>query len=151
MSGYQLAQLNVAKLLAPIDSPKIADFVANLDRINALAEASEGFVWRLQTEEGDATGIDYFGSDIIANMSVWRSIDALHHYVYKTAHIEIMRRKKEWFHHMSEAHTVLWWIPSGHKPSIEEAALKLSTLQDKGPTEQAFTFKKSYSIPSEFV
>lgn len=94
MIRYQIAQLNIATLMAPIDSPQLSDFVANLDRINALAEDSPGFVWRLQTEEGDATSIDYFGADKIVNLSLWDSIEALHSYVYRSAHVEIMRRKK---------------------------------------------------------
>ncbi|GGY78354.1 DUF3291 domain-containing protein [Marinobacter zhanjiangensis] len=144
MSQYHIAQLNIATLVAPIDSPQLADFVANLDRINALAEVSPGFVWRLQTEDGDATGIDYFGSDKIVNLSVWDSIEALHRYVYQSAHVEIMRRKKEWFHKMRESHMVLWWVPAGHTPSIEEAAQKLGMLQEHGPTAGAFTFKQAF-------
>ncbi|MDO3722839.1 DUF3291 domain-containing protein [Marinobacter sp. chi1] len=147
MSKYQLAQLNIATLMAPIDSPQLSDFVANLDRINALAEDSPGFVWRLQTDAGDATGIDYFGSDKIVNLSLWDSVEALHNYVYRSAHVEIMRRKKEWFHRMGEAHMVLWWVPAGHVPSVEEAAQKLNTLREQGPTEEAFTFKTVFSPP----
>ncbi|EMP56618.1 hypothetical protein MSNKSG1_04766 [Marinobacter santoriniensis NKSG1] len=151
MSKYQIAQLNIATLKSPIDSPELADFVANLDRINRLAEDTAGFVWRLQTEEGDATGIDYFGSDKIVNLSLWESVEALHNYVYRSAHVEIMRRKKEWFHKMSEAHMVLWWVRVGHIPSIEEAAQKLNTLQESGPTSEAFTFKKAFPAPSELA
>jgi hypothetical protein len=150
MSKYQIAQLNIATLKAHIDSPQLADFVANLDRINALAEDSPGFVWRLQTEEGDATGIDYFGSDKIVNLSLWDSVEALHNYVYRSAHVEIMRRKKEWFHKMGEAYMVLWWVPAGHIPSVEEAAQKLNILREHGPTAEAFTFKKAFLAPSEF-
>lgn len=151
MSNYHIAQLNIARLLAPIDSPQLSDFVANLDRINALAEESPGFVWRLQTEDGDATGIDFFGSDQIVNLSVWDSIEKLHHYVYRTAHVEILSRKKEWFQKMGEAHMVLWWVPAGHIPSIEEASHKLNMLRESGPTSEAFTFKKAFPAPGEFV
>lgn len=149
MAHYHLAQLNIARLLAPLDSPQLADFVDNLDRINALAEQSPGFVWRLQTEDGDATGIDYFGADQIANLTVWESVEALHHYVYRTAHVEIMRRKREWFHNLAEAHMVLWWVPAGHIPSIEEAAARLQTLRNQGPTATAFSFKKAFPAPDE--
>jgi len=148
-SKYHIAQLNVAKLLAPIDSPRLSEFVVNLDRINALAEKSPGFVWRLQTEEGDATGIDYFGTDKITNLSLWTSIGALHDYVYRSAYVEIMRRRKEWFHRMGEAYMVLWWVPAGHTPSIEEAAQKLKLLQAHGPTSEAFTFKKAFPAPGQ--
>jgi|GEM_PF-648253 hypothetical protein len=129
MSKYDIAQLNIATLLAPIDSPQLSDFVANMDRINALAEESPGFVWRFQTKDGDATGIDYFCSGKTVNLSLWDSIEALHNYVYRSAHVEIIRRKKEWFHKMGEAYMVLWWVPTGHIPSIEEAAQKLSILR----------------------
>lgn len=149
MAKYHIAQLNIARLLAPLDSPQLADFVANLDRINKLAEDSLGFVWRLQTDEGDATGIDYFGSDTIVNLSLWDSIDSLHGYVYRSAHVEIMRRKKEWFGKMGEAHMVLWWVAEGHTPSIEEAAQKLNTLKVLGPTAEAFTFKNAFPAPTE--
>jgi len=151
VSNYHIAQLNIAKLLAPIDSPQLSDFVANLDGINALAEESPGFVWRLQTEEGDATGIDYFGSDKIVNLSLWDSVDALHNYVYRSAHVDIMRRKKEWFHRMGEAYMVLWWVPEGHIPSIDEAAQKLNTLRECGPSTEAFTFKKPFPSPNEIT
>lgn len=151
MSQYHIAQLNIAELMAPIDSPQLADFVANLDRINALAEDSPGFVWRLQTDEGDATGIDYFGSDKIVNLSVWGSVEALHDYVYRSVHVEIMRRKKEWFHNMGKPHMVLWWVPAGHIPSIEEASHKLDVLREQGATGEAFTFRKTYPAPSDFV
>jgi len=103
----------------------------------------------LQTEEGDATGIDYFGSDKIVNLSVWDSVEALHDYVYRSAHVEIMRRKKEWFHNMGEAHMVLWWMPAGHIPSIEDAARKLNILRERGPSADAFTFKKAFPAPDE--
>ncbi|WP_136068457.1 DUF3291 domain-containing protein [Modicisalibacter radicis] len=149
MNKYHIAQLNIATLLAPIDSSQLSDFVANLDRINALADNSPGFVWRLQTEDGDATGIDYFGSDKIVNLSLWDSVEALHNYVYRSVHVEIMRRKKEWFQKMGEAYMVLWWVPVGHIPSIEEAAQKLNILREHGPTAEAFTFKKSFPAPRE--
>lgn len=151
MSKYHIAQLNIAKLKAPIESPQLKDFVDNLDRINALADQSPGFVWRLQTEEGDATSIDFFGSDQIANMSVWQSIESLHDYVYRSVHIEIMRRKKEWFHNMAESHMVLWWVPAGHIPSVEEASEKLNLLRELGPTSNAFSFKKAFPAPDQKV
>lgn len=149
MATYHIAQLNIATLVAPIDSPVLADFVARLASINALAESSPGFIWRLQTEAGDATGIDYFGADKVVNLSLWSSIEALHDYVYRSAHVEVLRRKQEWFHTMRDAHMVLWWVPAGHIPSIEEAANKLRMLIDKGPTCEAFTFKKRFPEPVE--
>lgn len=147
MSKYQLAQLNVAHLKDAIDSPLLADFVANLDRINALAELSPGFVWRLQTEEGNATSVKPMGDDIIVNMSVWDDVAALNHYVYKTAHVEIMRRRKEWFERMKEAYMVLWWVPRGQRPGMGEAIARLASLRTHGPTAHAFTFRDAFPAP----
>src|SRR5580700_838654 len=147
MSNFELAQLNMAHLRAPIDSPELADFVANLDRINSLADASDGFRWRLMTDDGNATSLRPFGDDVIVNMSVWRDLDALRHYVYHTAHVEIMKRRREWFVQASQAYAVLWWIPSGHRPSMSEAADRLEQLRQHGPSSTAFTFSKSFQAP----
>lgn len=144
MDHYQLAQLNIAQLLAPIDSPVLQDFVANLARINQLAESAPGFVWRLQDEAGDATGYTHFGSDVIANLSVWTDRDALFEYVYGTEHLAIMRRKREWFSKLASAHMVLWWVPAGHRPSLAEAEQRLQQLRQQGPGPEAFTFKKPF-------
>lgn len=147
MSNHELAQLNVARLVAPIDSPQLADFVANLDRINALADNAPGFVWRLQTEDGDATAIRHFGDEFIVNMSVWRDTESLRDYVYRSAHLDVMRRKKEWFEKMREAHMVLWWVPAGHRPSLDEADARLQQLRENGPSEHAFLFNKPFPAP----
>ena len=147
MSKYQLAQLNVAKLAEALDSPRLADFVANLDRINALAEKSPGFVWRLQTDEGDATTIRPFGEEYIVNLSVWTDLESLRNYVYRSAHVDVMRRRREWFERMPEAHLVLWWVESGHVPTVAEAEAKLKILRDEGATARAFTFKKPFPPP----
>lgn len=146
-SNYQLAQINIAELKAPIDSPQLKDFVDNLDRINALAEDSPGFVWRLKGEGNDATSLRPLGDDVIVNMSVWRDVDTLRAYVYKTAHVEIMRRRKEWFDRMSEAHMVLWWVPKGHRPSVVQAAERLQLLRTQGPSADAFTFRHAFPPP----
>jgi hypothetical protein len=147
MSDYELAQLNVAYLKAPIESPLMADFVANLDRINALAEASAGFKWRLMTDDGNATSLRPFGGDVIVNMSVWRDVESLKTYVYESAHVEIMRRRREWFARAAEAYVVLWWVPLGHRPSISEAAGRLEHLRRHGPSPEAFTFGKAFRAP----
>ncbi|MFN3579701.1 MAG: DUF3291 domain-containing protein [Pseudomonas sp.] len=144
MAVSHLAQLNIARLKAPLDSPELTDFVANLARINALADAAPGFVWRLQTEDGDATGIDFFGSDHIVNLSVWEGLEPLHDFVYQHDHLDMLRRKQEWFEPMGEAHMVLWWVPAGHLPTLEEAELRLGYLRQLGPTEQAFTFRRPF-------
>jgi len=116
MTDWNLAQLNIAEPLAPLDSPQLADFVANLDTINALAEDSPGFIWRLKDAAGDATNIhEPFAEDMIINMSVWDSVDSLHDYVYKTAHTSVMRRRSEWFRKNDQAMAVLWWVPQGTK------------------------------------
>ena len=149
MSAFHLAQLNIAKLLAPLDSPVLADFVANLDRINAIAEQAPGFIWRLQGESGDATEFDYFGPDFIVNLSVWKDIESLQNYVYHSAHVEVLKRKKEWFSKMPDAHMVMWWVPAGHLPTLEEAAAKLERLQHFGATEAAFTFRNTFPAPQQ--
>jgi hypothetical protein len=147
MSAYELAQLNVAVMNETLESPVMADFVANLDRVNALAESSPGFVWRLQTDEGDATALRPMGDDVLVNMSVWRDVESLGRYVYGPAHVEIMRRRREWFHRMKDAYVVLWWVRKGHRPTVQEAIAKLELLRQAGPTAAAFTFRKAFPAP----
>ena len=148
MSAYQLAQLNIGVIKAPMDSPVMADFAGSLDRINALAESMPGFVWRLQTDEGDATAIRPFDDEnMLVNMSVWRDVEALNRYVYSSEHVELMRRRREWFERMSEAFLVLWWVPQGQQPSVTEALDKLALLRAHGPTAQAFTFRHAFPAP----
>lgn len=149
MSGYELAQLNIAQMKAPLESPVMADFVASLNRLNALADEAPGFVLRLQTDEGDATGMRPMGDDILVNMSVWRDLDALAGFVYRSAHAEILRRRKEWFERMPVAFIVLWWVPIGHRPDIVEARMKLDLLRSKGPTAHAFTFRHPFPSPAD--
>jgi len=147
MSVHELAQLNIATMNEPLESPGMADFVANLDRVNALAESSPGFMWRLQTEEGDATAVRPLGDDVLVNMSVWRDVESLNQYVYGSAHVEIMRRRKEWFQRMKDAYVVLWWVSKGHRPTVQEAIAKLERLRQAGPTEAAFTFRRAFPAP----
>ena len=147
MPEFHLAQLNIAILKEPLDSPVLADFVANLERINALAENSQGYIWRFHTEEGNATGFRPLGENTIVNMSVWKDLDSLQQYVYRSAHTEIMSRRKEWFERMSEAFMVLWWIPDDHRPTINEALDKLEHLRQHGPTPNAFTFRNPFPAP----
>lgn len=147
MSGWQLAQLNIAHMLAPVESPQLAEFFANLDRINALADQAPGFVWRLQDEQGSATNFRPFGEDVLVNMSLWVDIESLHNYVYRSAHIEIMAKRKQWFEILREAYTVLWWIPAGTHPTMEQALEKLELLRLKGSGCQAFTFKDAFPSP----
>jgi len=145
MSQWHIAQLNVGRAVAPPGSPELADFMAALDRINALAESSPGFVWRLQSASGNAT--DILVSDdprSLVNMSVWSSVESLFAFVYRTAHTELMKRRREWFEKPAQAHQVLWWIPAGHIPTIEEALQRLADLRRNGPTKRAFTFSQRY-------
>lgn len=147
MSTYHLAQLNIAWMKAPLESPEMADFVANLERINALAEASPGYVWRLQDEAGDATAIRPFGDEVLVNMSLWQDVQSLSDYVYKSAHTEMLKRRREWFERVEQAHQVLWWVPVGHRPDVVEAAERLAHLRERGATQQAFTFRQPFSRP----
>jgi hypothetical protein len=147
MSRFQLAQLNIATLKAPLDSPELKDFVDNLDRINALAEASPGFIWRLKGDGNDATSLRPLGDNIIVNMSVWRDVDSLRDFAYKSAHVEILRRKREWFTRMAKAYMVLWWVPEAHEPTVAEAAARLEHLREHGATADAFTFGEAFSAP----
>jgi hypothetical protein len=145
VSRYHLAQLNIAKMKFAIDDPGMAGFVARLDDINALADAAPGFFWRLQIEDGDATGVDYFGADALVNMSVWEDRDSLHNYIYRSAHSEVMALRKQWFERMTEAYSVLWWIAEGHIPTLDEASERLECLRLQGPGPSAFTFKQVFA------
>ena len=142
----QLAQLNVAKMKYAFDDPRMQEFIDRLEDINALADHAPGFVWRLQTDEGDATAIDFFGVDTLVNMSVWEDMESLHGYVYRSAHNEVMAQRKLWFDRVEAAYSVLWWVPAGHIPTIEEAAERLDLLRERGPSARAFTFKQSFPV-----
>jgi hypothetical protein len=143
-----LAQLNVALGKAIVDSPEMAEFAANLDRVNALADAASGFVWRLQDDDGNATSIRAYDDErMIVNLSVWESIEALWSFVYDSGHLEVMHRRREWFQRLPTAHVVLWWVPDRHVPSVEEAIARLDHLQENGPTAEAFTFKHRFDAP----
>ena len=147
MSRYHLAQINIATLKAPLDSPELKDFVDNLERINSLAEGTEGFVWRLQGDGSDATGLRPFGPEIIVNMTVWRDADSLRKFVYQSAHTPIMKRRREWFTRMAEAYTCMWWIPAGHLPTVMEAAHRLDLIRQHGPTPDSFHFGEAFPAP----
>ena len=147
MSRYQLAEINIAELKAPLDSPQLKDFVDNLDRINALAESSEGFIWRLKGDGNDATSLRPLGDNVIVNMSVWKDAETLRNYVYNTAHVEILKRKREWFSRMSRAYMVLWWVAEGHEPTVAEAVARLEHLRKHGATAEAFTFGEAFAAP----
>jgi len=144
---YQLAQMNVAHLKAPLDSPELAGFVSALDRINALAEQSPGFVWRLQDASGNATELRPLGDEALINMSVWQDVAAIRRYVYESEHIDFLRRRREWFIRTDAAQLVLWWLPAGHRPTVAEGIDRLKLLQTQGPTPAAFTFGALFPAP----
>ena len=149
---YHLVQVNIARLLAPLDSPQLAGFVAALDPINALADAAPGFVWRLQTEDGDATAMRPWDDDqVLVNMSVWQSLTALREFVYRGDHVAVMRGRREWFERMAQAYLVLWWIPAGMLPTVDEATARLAQLEERGPTPDAFTFRSWFPPPGELT
>jgi hypothetical protein len=143
---HHLAQLNVARFKAPPGDAVLAEFMAALDPINAIADGAPGFVWRLQTDEGNATAIHAFHDPLmLVNMSVWESVEALAGYVYGSPHLAIMRRRREWTTRLVEQHLCLWWIAPGSLPTVEEAKDRLEYLRENGPTPYAFTFKQRFS------
>lgn len=146
MNNYNLAQVNIAQLLNPIDHPTMAGFVANLDRINEIAEGYQGFVWRLKGDENNATALRVFEDDfLIINMSVWESREALFDYVYQSAHVEVLKRKKEWFSNMKNMHMALWYVPQGHFPTPQEAKERLRYYNTNSATPYAFGFKHEFT------
>jgi hypothetical protein len=151
VAGYHLAQLNVGLVRAPTDSPQLADFMAGIDPVNAAADDTPGLVWRLQDGDGPgATALRPRGPDFMVNMSVWESLEALRDFVYRNGpHLDFMRRRREWFHRMGEQHLVLWWVPAGHIPGLDEALSRLDLIRSDGPTPLAFTFHEPYPAPAE--
>lgn len=143
---YHLAQYNIARLLEPLESERLVDFVAALDPLNRLGDESAGFVWRHQTEDGNSTAIRVRDDPmIIINFSVWESIEALFEYAYYSKHVEMFRRRLEFFEHMELPYLVLWWVPAGHEPSVEEAEERLDYLRANGPSPYAFNFKSRFA------
>jgi len=148
-----LAQVNIGRLRAPLDSPVLADFVAALDPVNAAADAAPGFVWRLQTEDGNATAVRAFEWDaagsagVIVNLSVWESVEALAAFVYSARHREVLRRRREWFERIDQAYTALWWISPGTTPTTAQAEYRVKYLRQHGPTPDAFTLRVHFPPP----
>lgn len=142
---FHLAQVNVARAHGEMTDPVMAEFVAALPVINALAERTPGFVWRLQTEDGDATAIrPYEDARILINLSVWHDLDALREYVFRSDHSGYMRRRREWFERFERVYVALWWVPAGHLPSVAEAVERLAHLETHGPTPVAFGFAQPF-------
>ena len=148
MSSFHLAQVNIARSVAPLDEAVMAGFVARLDEINALADGSPGFVWRFQTEAGNATAVrPYADERILVNMSVWETLEALRQYVYRSAHAQLIARRQDWFHKFEQPFLALWWVPAGHVPSVLEGRARLEHLQAHGDSPEAFSFKRSFPAP----
>jgi hypothetical protein len=149
MAAHHLAQVNVATLRFPLDGPELAGFVAQLEPINALADGTPGFVWRLQTEDGDATSIRPFEDErVMVNLSVWESLEALRGFVYATRHLDVMRHRREWFRRMPDPYLALWWVPAGTIPTVAQAKERLELLAGQGPTAGAFTFREPFPEPA---
>ena len=150
---YQLAQANIARMRAPLESAVMEGFRSQLERINAVADASPGFVWRLQSDEGDATAIRAFDDPLmLVNVSVWESLEALHAYVYKSDHVGPLRGRRAWFEPLTgQASLALWWIPGGHTPTVAEAVERLGLLCARGPTADAFSFREPFPPPGTRV
>ncbi|ELP65378.1 DUF3291 domain-containing protein [Streptomyces turgidiscabies] len=143
--AHELAQVNIGRLKAPLESAQLKPFADGLDPVNAVADASDGFVWRLQGETGDATDTHMFDDEwILVNMSVWRDTNALTAFMYQGQHRELLARRREFFERLAEAVTALWWVPAGHRPTVEEAETRLLHLRAHGPTEYAFTLRTSF-------
>jgi hypothetical protein len=144
----QLADFNIARLRAPIDDPAIAGFRDALEGINALADESPGFVWRLQDEHGDATSFNPYGDElVIVNLAVWDSVEALAAFTYKSRHVEFLRRRREWFEAPGEPILCLWWIDDGTRPTVEDGVERLEHLRANGPTAHSFTFRNRFDPP----
>ncbi|WP_455361681.1 DUF3291 domain-containing protein [Streptomyces sp. SYSU K21746] len=144
-AAYELAQVNISRLRFPLDSPELKDFVDALDPVNAVADQAEGFIWRLQSEGGNATDVPVFGDSwMIVNLTVWRDTNALTAFMYQGQHRELLGRRNEWFERVKEAMTALWWVEAGHRPTVAEAEKRLLHLREHGPTPHAFTLRTSF-------
>jgi len=151
-TSHHIAQFNVARMLAPLDTATMADFVAGLDPVNASADAAPGFVWRLKGEdEGvpDATDIRPYDTDSIVTMSVWETPDQLWEFVYRSGHLEYLRRRSDWFEHLAGIAQVLWWVPAGTLPTVRDGKTRLEHLREHGPTPHAFTFRTRFPVPAQ--
>lgn len=151
--NYHLAQANVAYALAPTDSPQMAEYIARLDEMNQLADRAPGFVWRYVTDSRDPLQREFDDPNVLFNLSVWESIEALHHYTYRTAHAEVYAARRRWFADGVDVvggHCLaMWWIPAGERPSVDDARERLARITAEGPTARAFTFKQRFPAPGD--
>jgi hypothetical protein len=147
---YHLAQLNIARMLAEENDPIMRDFFNQIDEINALAEQTKGFIWRLKSDDNNATSFRVFDDNmLIINMSVWESIDSLYQFTYYSDHARVYRRRQEWFHRMEIPMFVMWWIEAGTNPTTEDAKAKLEHITTRGASPEAFTFKTCFNPQGE--
>jgi hypothetical protein len=149
--AYHLAQVNTSRLLAPLTSPLLKDFVSQLDEVNAIADGAPGFVWRLRTEDNNATAIRVFDDDnVIVNMSVWESVESLADFVFRNnGHLSVLRGRREWFAVPTEAMNALWWVRAGHSPTVAEAEDRILHLRKHGPGRYAFGFRTLFPAPGQ--
>ncbi len=149
-NGWHLAQINVATAQFATDDPRMDGFMSRLDGVNALADSQPGFVWRLQSDSGNATDIDAGGGPLfLVNMSVWESLESLSDFVYTSVHRDVMIRRGEWFERPSRAYQALWWVEAGRIPCVEEGLERLALLDEQGPSPQAFSFARSFPAPDQ--
>ena len=146
MGIFHLAQVNIAKRLAPMDDPIMQDFINNVDRMNAIADSYEGFVWRLQDEDKDLGAEIFQDNSLVINMSVWKNLESLFNYTYNSGHIEVFKRKKEWFSKMKMAHMAFWYLPEGYEPTFQDAKDRLDYFNTHGDTPYAFSFKSKFTV-----
>ncbi|MGB5417776.1 DUF3291 domain-containing protein [Algibacter sp.] len=146
MTKFHLAQVNIARRLAPMDDPIMQDFVNNLDKMNAIADLSNGFIWRLKDEDKDEAAIVFKDDLLIINMSVWENLESLFNYTYNSGHIEVFKRKKEWFSKIKMMHMAFWFVPEGYVPTFQDAKTRLDYLNTHGETPFSFSFKSKYTI-----
>ncbi|MFK4223471.1 DUF3291 domain-containing protein [Streptomyces sp. NPDC019890] len=145
---HELAQVNIARLKFPLDSPELKPFVDGLDPVNAVADAADGFIWRMQEESGNATDLRIFGDDwLLVNISVWRDPNALTAFMYQGLHRELLGRRHEFFERVEEVMTTLWWVERGHRPTVAEAEERLRHIREHGPARRAFTLRTSFPPP----
>ena len=148
MSDYHLAQINIGRLVAPAGDPQVAAFFAQLDEINELAEKSPGFIWRLQSDSGNATDIPYNEDPtLLVNMSVWETLESLKAFTYQSRHLQVFRQRRDWFQKMSQPHYCLWWVPAGHTPSVTEGRERLERYTQFGSTPESFWFSEPFPAP----
>jgi hypothetical protein len=152
MPDYHIAQVNIGRIKAPLDHPVMEGFVSRLYEINALADNSPGFVWRLQNEAGNNTYLRPYDDDrILFNFSIWETVESLHTYVYKTAHAELLRDRRKWYEQFQGAYMALWWVPRNYIPGVDEAKRRLAHLEEHGPSQFAFTFKKTFPADPNYL